>query len=189
MMWLSWSIGDVVINNNVQYDYITSNQAYASAIDNDRTTNNDGDLVSGSIVELGEQLYQGDLKLTDDTIDDFGRPSRTWSYDGSEIGTYAKQELLIASYTEGVTGREMYNLLSSATIRDSELYSYVDGAPGEIVKNNLVRSNDEDLKGTDTGVLTEVYLDLDTDEITIASINTYLAKANGNIIPTPKALL
>ena len=176
----SWSIGDVVINNNVQYDYITSNQAYASAIDNDRTTNNDGDLVSGSIVELGEQLYQGDLKLTDDTIDDFGRPSRTWSYDGSEIGTYAKQELLIASYTEGVTGREMYNLLSSATIRDSELYSYVDGAPGEIVKNNLVRSNDDDLKGTGTGVLTEVYLDLDTDEITIASINTYLAKANGN---------
>lgn len=56
----------------------------------------------------------------------------------------------------------------------------MDGAPGEIVKNNLVRSNDDDLKGTGTGVLTEVYLDLDTDEITIASINTYLAKANGN---------
>ena len=34
----------------------------------------------------------------------------------------------MATYTTGVTGREMYDLLSSATIRDSEeLFNYVDG--------------------------------------------------------------
>ena len=55
----SIEIGGVVINNNVQYNYITSNQAYARAIDDRRTTNNDGDLVSGSIVELGRAAVHG----------------------------------------------------------------------------------------------------------------------------------
>ena len=170
----------MTINNNVTYNYITSNQTYATAIDDARSTSSTTD-AGRSIVELGEQLYQGDLKLNDNTIDDFGRPSRTWSYDGKEIGTYAKRELQVASYTEGVTGKEMYNLLSSATIRDSEeLFNYVDGEEGKIVKNDLVRSNDDDLDGTGTGVLTEVYLDNDAKEITIASINTYLAKANSD---------
>ena len=176
----SWTIGDVTINNNVTYNYITSNQTYATAIDDARSTSSTTD-AGRSIVELGEQLYQGDLKLNDNTIDDFGRPSRTWSYDGKEIGTYAKRELQIATYTTGVTGKEMYDLLSSATIRDSEeLFNYVDGEEGKIVKNDLVRSNDDDLYGTGTGVLTEVYLDNDAKEITIASINTYLAKANSD---------
>ena len=176
----NWTIGDVTITNNVRYSYVTSNQTYATAIDDVRSTSNTTD-AGRAIVELGEQLYMGDLKLNDNTIDDFGRPSRTWSYDGKEIGTYAKRELQVASYTEGVTGKEMYNLLSSATIRDSEeLFNYVDGEEGKIVKNDLVRSNDDDLDGTGTGVLTEVYLDNDAKEITIASINTYLAKANSD---------
>ena len=85
----NWTIGDVTITSGVKYDYITSNQTYARALDDKRTTNNDGDLVSGSIVELGEQLYMGDLKLEDNDIDDFGRSSRTWSYGGKEIDTYA----------------------------------------------------------------------------------------------------
>ena len=177
----SWSIGDVTINNNVQYSYVTSNQSYATAIDDVRSTSNTTD-AGRSIVELGEQLYQGDLKLADNTIDDFGRPSRTWSYDGKEVGTYAKTELLVESYTDEVTGRDVYDLLSAATIRDSEeLYCYLDGEENaDIEKNDLVRSNDNALTGTGLGVLTEVYLDQDTDEITIASINTYLAKAISN---------
>ena len=176
----NWTIGDVTIASGVKYDYITSNQTYARAIDDKRTTNNDGDLVSGSIVELGEQLYMGDLKLEDNDIDDFGRPARTWSYDGKEIDTYAKAELLVESYTTGVTGREMYDLLSAATIRDNDLVNYVDGVEGTIEKSDLARSNNDDLDDTGNGVLTEVYLDDDNDQITIASINTYLAQATSS---------
>ena len=172
-------IGGVVINSNVTYSYITSNQAYATAISSNRSTSNNSD-AQRSIVELGEQLYMGDLKLNDNTDDDFMRPSRTWSYDGKEIGTYAKRELQIASYTSGVTGKAMYDLLSASTIRDNELFSYVDGAAGRIKDTDLVRSNKDDLKDTGNGVLTEVYLDQDRDEITIVSINTWLAQANAN---------
>ena len=175
----SWSIGDVVINNNVTYSYITSNQTYATAISAVRSTSNTTD-ANRSIVELGEQLYMGDLKLNDDTDDDFMRPARTWSYEGKEIGTYAKRELQIASYTTEVTGKDMYDLLSSATIRDNELYNYVDGVEGTIKDTQLVRSNNSKLAGTGDGVLTEVYLDLDKDEITIVSIDTWLAKATAD---------
>ena len=183
----SWTIGNVTINNNVQYSYITSNQSYATAIDDVRSTSNTTD-AGRSIVELGEQLYQGDLKLNDNTDDDFMRPSRTWSYDGKEIGTYAKRELQIATYTTGVTGREMYDLLSAATIRDNELLSYVDGIAGTIESEDLRRSNENDLDDTGNGVLTEVYLDNDRDEITIVSINTWLAQANANYSETSESL-
>ena len=182
----SWSIGDVTIVNNVKYDYVTSGQPYATAID-DRNTNNDGDLVNGHIVELGEQLYMGDLKLNDHDSDDFMRPSRTWSYEGAEIGTYVKKDLIVATYTEGVTGRELYDLLTSATIKEYGFKAYLNGSQDAaklgdkvIVKDDLKRSNNDDLDQTGTGVLTEVFLDLDTKEITVTSIDTWLARANSD---------
>ena len=35
--------------------------------------------VSGYIIELGEKLYSGNLKLIDDRTDDFGRPPASGS--------------------------------------------------------------------------------------------------------------
>ena len=179
----SWSIGDVTINNNVQYSYITSNQTYATAIDDARSTSNNSD-AQRSIVELGEQLYQGDLKLNNNAVDNFGRPARTWSYDGKEVGTYAKTELLVESYTTGVTGRQVYDLLSAATINENDVVRYVDGFEIEnkddFKKDDLGRNNKDDLKYTGNGALTEVYLDDDNDRVTIATINTYLAQAGAD---------
>ena len=47
-------------------------------------------------------------------------------------------------------------------------------------KNDLVRSNTSDIGQTGNGVLTQVFVDHDEEEIVITSINTYLARANGN---------
>ena len=44
----SWSIGDVTINNNVTYSYVTSNQTYATAIDDVRSTSNTTDAIGPS---------------------------------------------------------------------------------------------------------------------------------------------
>ena len=175
----NWTIGNVTITNNVKYSYVTSNQSYATAISDVRSTSNTTD-AGRSIVELGEQLYMGDLKLNDNAIDDFGRPSRNWNYEGKEIGTYAKTELLKATYTTAVTGREMYDLLTASTINDNDLARYVDGFGVGMDKTDLSRNNKSDLAYTGNGALTEVYLDDDNDEITIATINTYLAQATGD---------
>ena len=177
----SWTIGDVTINNNVTYSYITSNQDYADAIDDVKSTSNTTD-ANRSIVELGEQLYMGDLKLNDEATDVFGRPARYWEYGGDEIGTYAKTELLRETYTTEVTGRDLYNLLGKTAIDDNTLFVYVDGEDENLGdaafgKADMVKKNDETIGRTGNGVLTQVFLDTQDDEITVAIINTYLAKA------------
>ena len=179
----SWTIGDVTINNNVQYSYVTSNQPYATAIDDARSTSNTTD-ANRSIVELGEQLYMGDLSLEDGTFDDFNRPSRTWSYDGEEIGTYAKKELLRATYTTAVEGGEVYSDIGATACGYDLTYS-VDGvaysdAATDDEADKLARRNSEDMDETGRGVLTEVYVDTVAEETYFVVINTYLAEAVNN---------
>ena len=176
----SWTIGDVTINNNVKYSYITSNQDYAMSIDTVRSTDATTD-AGRSIVELGEQLYMGDLQLESDDFDIFGRPARTWNYDGDEIGTYAKTELLKQTYTTGIEGGEVYNDIGAAAADYALTYS-VDGvelsaADTEDEAAKLERRNDDNMAATGDGVLTEVYVDVTHEQTYFAVINTYLAQA------------
>ena len=179
----SWTIGDVTINNNVRYSYITSNQDYADAIDDVKSTSNTTD-ANRFVVELGEQLYQGDLELNDNTTDVFGRPARTWSYDSKEIGTYAKTELLKQSYTTKVTGRDLYDLLGSNVVDTYDIRVAIDGVVDHDINGNIFdetainRSNKAAVGATGNGVLTEVYVDQENKNVNIAVINTYLAIAD-----------
>ena len=172
-------IGDVTVGYRAEYTPKTSSAAKYNAIVGGRT-----DIAPQGqyYIQLGEELYNGDLKLANGS-DMFERPSRVWSYKGSEIGTYAKKELIVESYTAGVSGKDLYSLLSSTIINDKD-YSfdyYVDGVVDTtITKANMTRSNDDDYVTTGNGVLTEVYLDNNAQEVTIVSINTYLAQATGD---------
>ena len=179
----SWTIGDVTINNNVQYSYITSNADYADAIDDVKSTSNTTD-ANRYVVELGEQLYQGDLELNDNATDVFGRPARTWSYDSKEIGTYAKTELLKQSYTTKVTGRELYDLLGSNVVDNYNIKVAIDGVIDHDINGNIFnetainRNNKAAVGATGNGVLTEVYVDQEAKDVYISVINTYLAIAD-----------
>ena len=112
----SWTIGDVTINNNVKYNYITSNADYAQSINT--VTSTDANTDAGqSIIELGEQLYMGDLELKKQRHRRvLAVPPAPGSTTARKIGTYAKTELLKQSYTTEVTGREMFDLLGSNVI-------------------------------------------------------------------------
>ena len=70
-------------------------------------------------VEFAER-YQPDLTMDRDT-DDFGRPSYTWAWKNRDIGTYVDYSLMVAEYTTGVSGRELYNVLTASTIRNADL--------------------------------------------------------------------
>ena len=132
-------------------------------------------------IQLGEQLYNGDLRLIDTAADDFDRPARHWEYDGKAIGTYAKDELLRKEYTTGISGKDLYDLLSAATIKEYDVTYYVDGAVNDTIKDsNMIRTNDRTYETTGKGVLTQVYVDNTKKEITIVSINTFLAKATAD---------
>ncbi len=180
-----------VFTGKVNYVNVTSRKDFAYAISKVEATSI-GSQNSGAIVELGEKLYDGKLKLDDYRVDDFGRPSRRWEYDGKEIGNYVKKELLRETYTTKVTGRMLEELLTEPTIDDYKFVITVDGETEESVltqgdnsyftKGNLIHSNTKAVGATDKGVLTQVFVDTDRyhEYVYIAVINTYLAKATSD---------
>ena len=184
-----------VFTGKVNYVFVTSAKPYATAISPIQATAV-GSQNGGPIVELGEQLYNGKLKLTEDN-DVFGRPSRKWEYDGKGVGVYAKKELLDKEYVGEVTGKDLYDLLGSTTLKDYDTFCFVDGvytdakgakaALGWTSDSNMgayFNATDMDknkksaVGGTGIGVKTEVYVDHDADEVYVVVINTYLAIAN-----------
>ena len=158
--------------------YVTSNVYDAATSINDTTDN----VKNGWTVEFAEK-YQPDLGLKDAT-DAFGRPAHTWTWKKAEIGTYVEYDKMVGEYTTKVTGEDLYNLLSKATIDDNEVLVYIDGEDDASVNSAIfdekamVKSNDDKVGDTGNGVLTQVFLDTAEDEITVAIINTYLAKAD-----------
>ena len=90
-----------VTGGQVNYVVRTSTEKFAKAINDTDFGNNNTDGRQGCTVELGEQLYNGDLKRDDDT-DDFERPATRWTYKFSEIGKYA--DTPDYTYTTSISG-------------------------------------------------------------------------------------
>ena len=105
--------GDVTINTgDTKYvDVTIAAGSYGDAID-DAT---DG---TKDIVQLGEKLYNGDLKKNPTTrTDRMGRVSDYWTYDGKEIGVYAKEA--DATYVVADGGMNVNEILA-----DSDYFNY-----------------------------------------------------------------
>ncbi len=173
------TVNGVELNHRTEYTARTSADAQYDAIVGGTT-----DIAPQGqyIIQLGEELYDGDLRLQY-TTDDFGRPARYWEYDGEEIGTYIRNDLLRQEYTEEVTGRTLYDLLGKSTIEDYDFFIYVDGEEDEqyledayFTEGNLVRSNTNAVGETGNGVLTQVFVDTSDKDVYITVINTYVAK-------------
>ena len=163
--------------------YVTTTLAKEQRI-SDRQLSNSNDYT----VEFGEKYFPR-LRLVRET-DDFERPSHTWVYENTELGTYVDYDLLTETYTEAVTGRQLFELLGKSTIDKYGLTYYVDGvvANNEITAANMIRGNNVEYNTTGNGVLTQVFVDHDDEEIVITSINTYLAQANSNYNSTNETL-
>ena len=174
------TVNDVVIGHHSEYTARTSADAQYDAIVGGTT-----DIAPQGqyIIQLGEELYDGDLRL-DYTTDDFGRPSRVWEYDGDEIGTYVRDELLRQEYTVKVTGKDLYDLLGTNTVNTYNFYVAVDGVDDYTIDDDVFdedainRSNGSAVGGTGNGVLTQVFVDTSDKWVYITVINTYLAIAD-----------
>ena len=191
--------GTVVSNGSVNYVYRSSQQSFAKAIDTTEKNFNTSALtgVTGSVIELGEQLYNGDLKRYE-TTDNFGAPSTRWTYKNSEVGNYANG----ADYEfEGeVKSNAMYSAVGKTAAEDYQWIVLMDGRDEDADGKDLfvrkdVADNDKDtLAGTKRGATTYVYLD-DTavrsggvnysGTATVCIVNTYAAevtKVDGDTI-------
>ena len=114
-------------------------------------------------------------------MDVFGRPSNIWSYDGEEIGTYMNSELMVAEYTEAMTGEDLYNDIGRTADEKYNITVTMDGVEQALsIVNQIARRNDDDFTLSGTGVLTQVFVDVDEEEVYVSVINTYLAQATAD---------
>ena len=174
------TVGDISINTSASNaTYVISN-VYDQATSIDDTTDNGTQWT----VEFAEK-YQPDLRLKGAT-DAFGRPAHTWTWKNNEVGTYVNYDELVAEYTTKITGKDLYDLLGKTALEDCDgsIYVYVDGETERDVlgdayftSNQMAKTYDEKVGETGNGVLTQVFHNTRDDEITVAVINTYLAKA------------
>ncbi len=170
-----------------------------NAIDRDKTATGI-DNATGRTLELGEELFEGDLKRNR-VSDTYGRPSTEWKYKLDVIGTYADGALAV--YNTKVSKGELYDLIGKSNIdnlyepgssKEPVLTVYTNGQEDAYITNNDVTRKlvttkelfDRNSSGAagigysnaeaGKGVQTEVYLDGDGN-VTIVYINTYLMRA------------
>ncbi len=186
----------VTINGQVEYIVRTSNdRTVAAAISTAETDGTGTNGVRGYTVELGEQLYNGDLRKNTGVTDGFKAPATRWSYKNTEIGTYTDT----ANYAlEGtVKSGDMYATVGKAAAEDYSWTVYMDGqrtnlnGEDDLFGQAEVKANNgDDLAGTGRGTTIYVYLDNTAHggyagTATVCVVNTYAAEvtkvANGKI--------
>ena len=163
--------GDITIaTGDTKYVDVTSTSTYARAF---------GDkAVEGSkyTVELGEKLFDGDLKLNTNATDAFGRPGDKWTYKTTTIGTYADKANM--TYTEDVELGDIYSDLGlSERTEAAYIRNGVDQANVVLFRGNSTKL------GTGNGVLTEAYVD-DDNNVTLVAIDTYVGQVNRSVAAT-----
>ena len=173
-------VGDIVISGGkATYDSRTGTDSKYAKIDNTKV---DGKYT----IQLGEDLYKGDLVKADGADDDFGRPSVKWTYENKEIGTYADDA--DAVYTATVEKQDLYDLVGSDVYNDlkngdADFTVVVDGVAQKVNLSDYIVKNNDDDAGKDVikkGATTEVFIDDDSNDVVITVINSYVAQVDGD---------
>ena len=143
------------------------------------TAKTDGNIDKDGKMQFAEKYFEKLVKSPDN--DDFGRPATKWINDKKDVGTYVDYTLLFTEYTEKVQGKDLYDALGKTIVDKFEMTTYVDGENESSAYNKMVAKNYKDtFATTGNGVLTQVFVDNDNDEVTIVEINTFLAKADAD---------
>ena len=173
-------VGDIVISGGkATYDSRTGTDSKYAKIDNTKV---DGKYT----IQLGEDLYDGDLVKADGADDDFGRPSVKWTYENKEIGTYADDA--DAVYTATVEKQDLYDLVGSDVYNDlkngdADFTVVKDGVAQDVKLSDYIVKNNDDDASKDVikkGATTEVFIDDDSNDVVIAVINSYVAQVDGD---------
>jgi len=171
-----------IINSSVTGNVLNVGTSVARSREWRSSASRVNNIKNDNIIQFAEEYFNKLEKRS--TTDDFGRPSHTWVYDKEELGTYIDYDKLMTEYTKKVTGKDLYDLIGQSRLDECNVRVYIDGVDTNVApifgKDDIKRSNDEKVGKTDKGVLTQVFWDPDDGAdgtVTIAIINTYLAKA------------
>ena len=165
--------GDVTIIGDVKYEDVVSTADYAKAIGSTPVETGS----SKYSVELGEKLYNGDLKLGGSSADDFKRPGKTWSYKGEDVAASSEKAVIVytADTKESVVDKDLKN------------YKYKDSKDANSVKfwyngygsDAAEACTDQTIANlTGNGVVVEVYANSDNVVTDVVVVYSYLAKVS-----------
>ena len=127
-------------------------------------------------LQLAEELFGSDLRKTTGTSDVFERPSTSWTYNKSgvvkNIGTFADKPVL--TYTAAVELGTIYTELGlSANKAAANVTFHVDGAAEASPYTGYTISKGDKTEIGGNGVLTEVFVNDTTNDVTVTMTNTY----------------
>ena len=118
--------GTIVNLGSVTYNDRTSTNSKYAAINDDEGNN------GRYTMELGEDLFDGDLEKNSNGHDDFYRPAHVWEYKGEEIGAYSDSADEV--YVVEDTGLNVNDILTdsdymnykASEVEDAEVYINAD---------------------------------------------------------------
>ena len=154
----SVTVGDITINQNASAEKIA-----ASSKSGYKTSGND------EYQQFCEKYFT-DLKLNENSNDDFGAPASKWTYKNKVVGTYA--QAADATYSEEVQSKELYSDLGLDTT-----------VKADVIKDGKTESTFTIQKGNTTdkiggkGIVVNAYAD-DKNNVTLVVINTYVGEVS-----------
>ncbi len=169
--------GIVIDSGDTKYVEVTGSGSKYQAIKNDQTGTNTGKYY----VQLGEDLFGGDLKLNASaSSDDFGAPANVWTYK-DYTGKYSKDAIL--TYTDSVKANELaddikdagYKVTSDGSSTALTVYSNGESKTFTGTQVGTAITNKDKFGGQ--GIELKVY-DANDDDVadTIVMVYTYAAK-------------
>ena len=129
-------------------------------------------------MQFAEKYF--DKLVKKDTTDDFGRPAAEWTYDKTKVGTFVDYTTMVQEFTTKATYKDLYDTIGSSNLKNNDFKAYVDGVDQKTNVSNWTKTDKSTAYETGNGVLTQVFVDTDKDLVTVAVINTYLAKATSD---------
>ena len=154
----SVTVGDITFNQNASAEKIA-----ASSKSGYKTSGND------EYQQFCEKYFT-DLKLNENSNDDFGAPAGKWTYKNKVVGTYA--QAADATYSEEVQSKELYSDLGLDTT-----------VKADVIKDGKTESTFTIQKGNTTdkiggkGIVVNAYAD-DKNNVTLVVINTYVGEVS-----------
>ena len=170
---------DTIVVGGVEITSTSTRKEVENPIEKDNTIEKDEKM------QFAERYFD-DLQKAPGEADDFGRPSNIWTLKSDEIGTYANMDQLVGTYTAKVSKSDVYEAVGRTVYNDltdgkSDLTVWFDGVETPVktadVEDYVERNNTGAVNNTANGDLTEIYVDDDTNDVTIVTVRTYVFQA------------
>ena len=164
------------VTANVNGAQVTVGNSVAKELDWDIASKTDGNIKDDDYVQFAEKYFTNlELEIGNGI---YGRPANTWKLKKSEIGTYTSIDPTYV-YTEETDSQDVYKDLGK-TVCDEDEYdwtAFINGVEEDADDLELPKSkNDDAYKYTGDGAVTEIYIDVDRETVTVVEYNYYIGQ-------------